>query len=107
MAFIYSTLSNSQLYTIYQNQDDNRLPKKVKTIHVEGGANIRLKSLETPFGVVTEVSDEDLEHLEKNGVFQIHKKNGHIKVDKKKNEIEKAVSDMTRIDASAPINAGV
>ena len=58
-------------------------------------------ALWTPVGYHTEVSDEDLALLEKNATFQLHKKNGFVRVDKKNTDIEKAVADMNRVDGES------
>jgi hypothetical protein len=107
MNYVYSTLANNQGYTHYEKAaDGGALPREIKTIFIKGGASVAQKSgssdVFTPHGFATPVSDEDLELLEKNYTFNLHRKNGHIKVDKKDKEIEKAVADMNRVDQSSP-----
>ena len=80
MAFIISKLSSDTDYVVYGDVTGG---KKVilKHILIKGGAGVTdKKTLLLPGGFATEVSEEDLELLEKNHVFQIHKKNGHVSV---------------------------
>ena len=107
MNYVYSTLANNQGYTHYEAAaDKGALPREVKTIFIKGGASVAHASgssgVFTPHGFATPVSDEDLALLEKNDIFQLHKTNGHIKVDKKNTDVEKAVADMNRVDQSSP-----
>ena len=51
---------------------------------------------------MTEISDDDMELLEKDYHFQQHVKNGFINVMKKPGTAEKAVADMEKRDQSAP-----
>lgn len=92
MIYIYSTLSSS---VVYELEDG-------KAVTVKGGANIADKHFLTPLGVVTEVDESALQLLRKNHVFSLHLKNGHLKIDIQKQDIEKAVADMQRVDESAP-----
>lgn len=107
MNFVICTLANNQGYTHYEPAVENgALPREIKTIFIQGGASVARLSgssgIYTPTGFATPVSDEDLELLEQNAVFKLHKQNGHIKVDKKDKDIEKAVVDMNRVDQSSP-----
>ena len=80
MAYIISKLSSDTDYVVYGDVTGG---KKVilKHILIKGGAGVTdKKTLLLPGGFATEVSEEDLELLEKNPVFQIHKKNGHVSV---------------------------
>ncbi|EAO0065952.1 hypothetical protein GPN87_003083 [Salmonella enterica] len=100
--YIYSTLTGSQAYQVYR-QGGADLPLVDKTILVAGGANVANKHFITPRGVVTSVTDEELELLEKNPVFALHKANGFITVEAKEVSVEKVVSDMEARDESAPL----
>lgn len=90
MAYIISKLSSDTDYVVYGDVTGG---KKVilKHILIKGGAGVTdKKTLLLPGGFATEVSEEDLELLEKNHVFQIHKKNGHISVMHKASKYEAA-----------------
>lgn len=52
---------------------------------------------------MTSVTDEDLELLEQNPVFALHKANGFITVEAKEIPVEKVVSDMEARDEAAPL----
>lgn len=100
--YIYSTLTGSQAYQIYR-QGGADLPVVDKTILVAGGANVANKNFITPKGVVTTVTDEELELLGKNPVFALHRENGFITVEEKQVSVEKVVSDMEARDDAAPL----
>lgn len=88
MPYIISKLSANTDYVVY---GDVAGGKKVilKHILIKGGAGVTdKKTLLLPNGFATEVSEEDLALLEKNQVFQIHLKNGHITVMKKAGKYE-------------------
>ncbi|MDE2100259.1 MAG: hypothetical protein KGL39_23615 [Patescibacteria group bacterium] len=105
MAFhIYSTLANTQHYTMYdRSKDKNQLPRVKAQIMVHGGANVSNKQFVTPKGVMTTVSDEEYELLKDNHVFKQHVANGHIQVESRKYSLDKVVKDMTEKDKSAPL----
>jgi hypothetical protein len=105
--YIYSTLSNDQLYTNYTAVADspNKLPIKGSTILVKGKANILDKRFFTPQGVVTKVSAEDLSELRRNKVFNLHVANGFITVSEAKADPDIVAADMTGRDKSAPDTA--
>lgn len=105
MPFIYSTLSNDNVYVQYAEQKSNNLaPVAVGSIYIAGKANITNKNLLTPKGVVTEVTEAQLKDLELSEVFNIHVKNGFITVDKSKKDADKVAKDMTAKDKSAPLS---
>lgn len=101
--YIYSTLTADNAYAIYENNPNADIPVIERKILIKGGANVAdRKTLYTPKGVVTQVSDEDLALLEKDYSFQQHVKNGFIKVERHEAPVEKIVADMTPKDKSAP-----
>lgn len=100
--FIYSTLSADQEYTHYV-QGGGDLPVAAGSVFVKGGANVADKRLLTPQGVVTRVTDEQLAFLETNEVFQLHKKNGFIRVSSKREDPEVVAADMTTRSPDAPL----
>ena len=104
--YVYSTLTNDQVYTGYHPTSADQIPMKSRTVVIKGGANIRKEegTIITPLGSANEVSDDDLAFLKAHPAFQVHLKNGHLKIDAKKVEIEKVVADMERSDKSAPLN---
>lgn len=102
MNHIYSTLTCDNTYTSYV-KGPNDLSIVEKKVLIKGGTGVSNKHFVTPLGVVTGVSDEDLEHLRKNEVFKIHEKNGFITVSKVKKDPEVMVADMETRDEASPI----
>lgn len=97
MPYILSTMSTGVDYSLYEKTPSGLTVVK-KTVSINGGANVMDKHFITPLGVVTKVSDEDLELLEANPVFKQHKADGFIKI-QKNDKVE--TSQMEKKDASA------
>ena len=100
--YVYSTLTANQLYTSWK-QGANDMPNIEKQVLIKGGAGLANKNFITPLGVATSVTDNELDCLNENTEFLLHKKNGFIVVQKKKVDVEVAVSDMQTRDKSSPI----
>jgi hypothetical protein len=100
--YVFSTLTAPQVYT-RTGAGGSDLPRILAQVYIAGGSNIPDKYLRTPIGVMTEVSDEEMTLLEENEVFQLHRKNGFIKVEKKPADPEKVAADMTTRDDAAPL----
>jgi len=101
--FVYSTLSSSVTYENHQPTHD--MPRVIASVTIGGGAGVIGNFMQTPKGVCTEVTDEELEALRSNSIFQLHEANGFIKVEvtrHKKKDVEVAVADMQARDPSAP-----
>lgn len=104
MPYVYSTLTCDNIYATYDNSGSNKdTPVLVSQILIKGGAGIATKHLVTPLGIVTNVSDDDLEILKTNDDFKSHMENEFIKIDKKKVDVEVAAADMASRDKSAPV----
>lgn len=70
MKLILSTLTAPQAVALTKKTDNGSLIV-AKTIEIKGGANvIDRKTLATPEGVVTELSDEDFELLKNTAFYQ-------------------------------------
>lgn len=100
--YIYSTLTSDNKYTAYDKNGQGDLVIPRHSVLINGGANLADKNLITPKGTLTIVSDEDLEFLEDNTIFKLHKDNGFIRVEKKHAEVAKVVKDMEKGDKSKP-----
>lgn len=101
--FVYCTLTNDHAYTNFKPQDNPGQPLEIESqVIIKGGANLATSQLITPLGARTEVSDDQLEALEKNSTFQKHKSQGFIKVTHHKEDADEAVHDMQAKDAAAP-----
>jgi hypothetical protein len=96
-------MSAPTAYAIYATNDVKSPPIIERTILIKGGANVaEHKTLITPKGVVTEVSDEDFAILENDYHFKDHVKNGYLTVERKETPIAKVIEGMKEKDASAP-----
>lgn len=101
MAYVVSKLANSQAYTKYVKGINNlNIPQTV--IEIKGGADIANKNLITPEGVITEVTDAELDILLQIPDFKKHLEAGFVKYYKFKPDTEKEASKMER-DKSAPL----
>lgn len=101
--FVYSTLTNDQCYITWRKAEFSAHAEPEHKVLIRGGANRATKSLVTPHGTVTEISDKDFGHLKTNEVFQRHEKGGFIKVMANRVDPEVAAADdMDLADDSAP-----
>ena len=89
--YVYSTLTASVNYTTDAGD-----------VLIAGGANVPDKYMLTSAGVVTPVTTAQLDGLKALPLFQLHHKNGFIRWESKRHDVEKVVVDMERADASAP-----
>ena len=100
MAYVLSKLTNTQVYTKYVKGINNmNIPQK--QIEIKGGADIANKNLITPEGVITTVSDDELEILKQNPDFMRHVEKGHIKYYALNPNLEKEAGKLEK-DNSAP-----
>lgn len=96
MKHVFSTLSAPTEYADYITQPG------VSTIHkkvlVRGGAGVATQgngpNIYTPMGVRTEVSDEDAEFLANHGIFKLHQKGGHVKIESIARDADKVAQNM-------------
>lgn len=104
---IYSTMSSDVDYEIY-NADlpEGALPQVVRTLRINGKANLATKTFLTPRGAVTRVTLEELELLESHPVFIRQRQNGFLSVENVGTDIDKVVSDMVPRDNAAPLEPG-
>lgn len=102
--YVYSKMSAAVDFNIFRKGGAD-MPIKDGKITIHGGAGVANKNLITPNGVVTEVTDEELEILNAHPLFIQFKENGYISVEKKKVDVEKVVANMgDKADPSAPIS---
>lgn len=114
MPYILSKLSNTQIYTQYA-KGANNLNQIVKSVVINGGADVTNKNFVVPDGVVTKISAEELEVLKANKDFQSHLEQGYVKyfggtpnVEKEAPKMEKDKSrqltpeDFTKAGKKAP-----
>lgn len=110
MYYVYSTATNSGSYVEYEKNASNELsiPKKwpngkPMVVTIKGGHGLSDKHFVTPKGVVTQVTDEEMEWLKTNPAFLRHMDRGFISYDKKKVAPEKKARDMEQKDNCAPL----
>ena len=103
MAFIVSRLTATVEYTIYVKGNTD-IPQVQRSIIVQGGADVMNRSLVTPLGVGTSVTDEELEALEAHPVFALHKSNGFVAVLGSKTDDPSSIgAGMAKDVKSAPV----
>ena len=103
MPHIISTLTNNNTYATYRKGGGD-IPIVDKKVTIAGGANVAGKHLVTPQGVVTSVTNEELEFLKGHQNFQNHMKRGFVKIAKSSvSDPNKAAAGMEARDESAPI----
>lgn len=92
--FITSKLSSPVTYAFYQKSPSG-INNIVDKITINGGADvINKRSLETPSGVVTELTDEQIEKLKSHPVFSEHLKNGYVAILGNEKEAKKADTEL-------------
>lgn len=99
---VFSTLANDQRYVNYTTNPEG-IPLPTSDIFIKGGAGVANDRLITPYGVATEVPEEHMAELEKNPVFQKHKKAGYITIRERKADADKVATDMNARDPSKPL----
>ena len=107
--YVYSTATNSAFYCLYDTSTPGPAVIKHK-VEIKGGHNLNAahnpsqpNNIYTPYGIRTEVSDEDFEFLLNNPTFVRHVEKGFLSYDKKKIAPEKKAADMEQKDGSAPL----
>ncbi len=110
MHYVYSTITNDTSYPMYieNNSKDLGIIKKRPdgtrmTVIIKGGHGVANKHMFTPRGVVTQVTDEEMEYLLQNVNFKRHMKAGFVTYEKKEVAPEKKILEMAAKDGSAPL----
>ena len=103
MFFVYSTLTCDNTYAIYKQTDVKSNAIISHKILIKGGHGVATKQFVTPYGVMTEIEDSDMDLLREDYHFKNHVEKGFIKVIKKREyDVEKACKDLKDKDRSAP-----
>lgn len=100
-AYIYSTASNDVNFVNWKKTSERSVTIPEGNIKIKGGANVPNSNLMTPKGVVTPVTQSQLDFLEKNKLFNSLIDQGFLKITKNKIKISKAVKDMEEKDKCA------
>lgn len=104
MPYIYSTSTNSFLYQLRAEAPKGGVGVVIASVLIKGGANVADKrTLITPKGVPTVVTDEELEILERVPSFRRHRDRGFLVVEKHEAKLEDVVSNMEPKDGAAPL----
>lgn len=108
--YVYSTATCGCDYVQYEDNSSKDLGVVKRRadgspfrVTINGGHGVSDKHFVTPRGVVTSVSDEDMDFLLQNHAFLRHVKAGFLAYDKKEVKTEKKVQDMNQKDGSSPI----
>lgn len=102
--YVYSTLTADNIYAAGQPGEGGMIVP-VEGVLIKGGSNLINRNLITPRGaVITGVTAEQLDRLQADTVFQMHKANGFITVSEKLEDGEKVASaDLESRDGSAQL----
>lgn len=105
MPYVLSKLSNDQQYINYaKGMTDTNIRIPIAEVFIKGGADVINKQLVTPQGVVTKVSDNELEILKANPGFRKHLEEGLVKYYNTTPKIEKEADKMEK-DKSKQLTA--
>jgi len=99
--YVFSTLASDVAYTNHA-QGGADMPIDLPSVLVKGGAGVANDRIITPRGVATTVTEEQVEYLRANQVFQLHEKNGFVMVSDTYADPDIVAADMTGRDNSAP-----
>lgn len=102
-AYIYSTLTDSNLHTGYDLANGNDLKPIERQVLVKGGAGLANENFVTPDGVLTIVTNEELEWLLRQPLFALHVANGYVKHSFAQADANKIAAEMNRRDGAAPL----
>lgn len=109
--YVFSTLANDNRYVNHHAPtNDVAVPIDVdgrEGVLIKGGANVADKRFVTPRGVMTPVTDTQLDYLRANNLFPLHERNGFVRVERKPADPEKVAAEgMEGRDASAQLEEG-
>lgn len=108
MPYIVSTLSNDNTFADYHQSDVgvggmSRPATKKRSVTINGGANVA-NGLRTPQGVLTKITEEELDFLKSQRNFQKQVEGGFLTVLSSEADPDKVAADMTDRDQSAPLD---
>lgn len=104
MPLIFSTMTGGVTYTDWKLSPGG-LSVAGMSVTIKGGANVAdRRTIITPRGIGTQVTDEELAFLKNDPTFLMHEKNGFITIDSVSDirDADLAASDMEGRDDSAP-----
>jgi len=104
MPLIFSTMTGAVTYTDWK-MSPGGLSIAGKEVTIKGGANVAdRRTILTPRGIGTQVTDDDLQFLKNDPTFLMHEKNGFITIDSASDirDADLAAASMEGRDDSAP-----
>jgi len=101
--YVFSTHATDIAYAEYIPGPQGGLPTVGRSVTIKGGANVANKLLVTPRGVVTPVTDDEMDFLLGDAQFQAHEKAGFIQFDSRKADPEEIARGMNGNDKSRPL----
>ena len=111
MPQVASTLSSDVKYHLWRTEKQGGgVNTSAHHVLLKGGHGVAHRrdngGIDTPIGMITQVSDDDLKLLQADEVFQTHLKHGFVRVieSERKVEPEKAAKDLEQKDESAPLD---
>jgi hypothetical protein len=105
MPYVYSTATADNTYVEYHPPAGEGSMRNIKRrMTIRGGAGLPAKrTLITPYGLATEVTDDGLAWLLTLPAFQRHMERGFITHSKTKKDADKMAATMTQRDGSAQL----
>ncbi len=104
--YVFSTLTASHDFPQWESKRGNdQLPRAKGMIRILGGANLPAKTMVTPRGVMTPITDAQYEILQANPAFQRFVKRGFMTVEDRPHDADEVAENMTSKDGSAPSTA--
>jgi len=100
--YVFSTLTTAVSFVQYGPKRQGRFPETIRRVTILGGANVPAKTLVTPRGVVTAVSDDEAVFLSTNAKFAGMVKRGFLVLARNKDDLDRALLDMVPKDGCAP-----
>ena len=99
---VYSKMAADVTYNDYVPGGD--IPRVARSVTIKGGAGVANKNIITPYGVHTEITEEERDMLLKNGIFQLHQEGGFVTIEGKKEDPDRVATNLTAgPDPSAPL----
>ena len=99
---VYSKMAADVTYNDYVPGGD--IPRVARSVTIKGGAGVANKNIITPYGVHTEITEEERDMLLKNGIFQLHREGGFVTIEGKKEDPDLVATNLTTgPDPSAPL----
>lgn len=95
MPYVVSKLASSQIYTQYAKGLSDNVNIPIEQVEIKGGADVTDKNLIIPQGVMTKITDCELDILKSNKEFQRHLEKGHMNYFGITPNIEKIAPKMT------------